>query len=150
MTWSTLGERFALTVFGESHGHSVGCVISGCPSGIPITIKEIQKELDLRKPGISKLTTQRKEQDRVEILSGVFNDHTTGSPICMTIKNQDTRSEDYDNIMKTPRPGHADFTAWEKYGGFNDYRGGGHFSARLTACFVMGGVVAKKTTKNKF
>ena len=114
MTWSTLGERFALTVFGESHGHSVGCVISGCPSGIPITIKEIQKELDLRKPGISKLTTQRKEQDRVEILSGVFNDHTTGSPICMTIKNQDTRSEDYDNIMKTPRPGHADFTAWEK------------------------------------
>ena len=150
MTWSTLGERFALTVFGESHGHSIGCVISGCPSGIPITVKEIQKELDLRKPGISKLTTQRKEQDRVEILSGVFNDHTTGSPICMTIKNKDTRSEDYDNIMKTPRPGHADFTAWEKYGGFNDYRGGGHFSARLTACFVMGGVVAKKLLKTSF
>ena len=137
MTWSNLGERFVLTVFGESHGHSIGCVISGCPAGLPITTKEIQKELDLRKPGISKLTTQRKEQDKVEILSGIFNDHTTGSPISMTIKNKDTRSEDYANIMKSPRPGHADFTAWEKYGGFNDYRGGGHFSARLTACFVM-------------
>ena len=113
MTWSTLGERFALTVFGESHGHSIGCVISGCPAGVSITTKEIQKELDLRKPGTSKLTTQRKEQDKVEILSGIFNDRTTGSPICMTIKNKDTRSEDYANIMKAPRPGHADFTAWE-------------------------------------
>ena len=82
MTWSTLGERFALTVFGESHGHSIGCVISGCPAGVSITTKEIQKELDLRKPGTSKLTTQRKEQDKVEILSGIFNDRTTGSPIC--------------------------------------------------------------------
>ena len=150
MTWSTLGERFALTVFGESHGHSIGCVISGCPAGVSITTKEIQKELDLRKPGTSKLTTQRKEQDKVEILSGIFNDRTTGSPICMTIKNKDTRSEDYANIMKAPRPGHAEFTAWEKYGGFNDYRGGGHFSARLTACFVMGGVIAKKLLKTSF
>ena len=144
MTWSTLGERFVLTVFGESHGPTIGSVINGCPAGLPITSQEIQKELDLRKPGTSKVTTQRKEQDRVEILSGIQNDFTTGAPISMIIHNKDTRPKDYANILKTPRPGHADFTAWEKYGGFNDFRGGGHFSARLTACFVMGGVIAKK------
>ena len=150
MTGSILGESFVLTVFGESHGPTIGSVITGCPAGLPITSNEIQKELDLRKPGISKVTTQRKEQDRVEILSGINNDFTTGSPICMIIHNKDTRPKDYANIVKTPRPGHSDFTAWKKYGGYNDLRGGGHFSARLTACFVMGGAVAKKLLKQNF
>ena len=150
MTWSILGERFVLTVFGESHGPIIGSVINGCPAGLPITASEIQKELNLRKPGISKVTTQRKEKDHAEILSGINNDLTTGAPICMIIHNKDTRPKDYTNIVKTPRPVHSDFTAWKKYGGYNDLRGGGHFSARLTACFVMGGVIAKKLLKQYF
>lgn len=150
MSGNAVGERFVLTTFGESHGKVVGAVLDGCPAGLQLSESDIQSELDLRKPGQSIVTTQRKEEDIVEILSGVFDGHTTGAPIMMTIRNADKDSKSYEAINKTPRPGHADLVARMKYGGFNDYRGGGRFSGRITASFVMGGAVAKKLLRQAF
>jgi chorismate synthase len=144
MTGNTIGVRFALTSFGESHGKCVGAVIDGCPAGLKLAEEDIQRDLDLRKPGQSIVTTQRKEGDVVEIMSGTFRGYSTGAPIMMIIRNQDQDSRAYEAIVNTPRPGHADATARAKYGGFNDYRGGGRFSGRITATFVMGGAIAKK------
>jgi chorismate synthase len=141
---SILGERFVTLSFGESHGRCVGAVVDGCPAGLPLSEADIQGQLDLRKPGQSVITTQRKEEDRVELLSGIFNGKTTGAPICMLIWNKDSDSKPYDTIKHIPRPGHADYPAMVKYAGFADYRGSGRFSGRLTATLVMGGAVAQK------
>jgi chorismate synthase len=148
MSGNIVGERFVLMTFGESHGKCVGAVIDGCPAGLRLTEDDIQRELDLRKPGQSIVTTLRREEDRVEIMSGVFRGRTTGAPIMMLIRNEDRDSRSYDAILDTPRPGHADLVAREKYGGFNDYRGGGRFSGRITASFVMAGAVAKKLLRD--
>jgi chorismate synthase len=139
-----IGDRFLMMTFGESHGKCVGVVIDGCPAGLRVSEADVQAELDLRKPGQSIVTTQRREEDAVELMSGVFNGFTTGAPIMMLIKNADKDSKAYEQLINTPRPGHADLVAREKYGGFNDYRGGGRFSGRITASFVMAGAVAKK------
>ncbi len=147
MTGNICGERFVLVTFGESHGKCVGAVVDGCPAGLALTEEDIQRDLDLRKPGQSIVTTQRREEDAVEIMSGTFNGRTTGSPIMMIIMNAEKDSRPYEVLKDTPRPGHADFTARVKYGGFNDYRGGGRFSGRITASFVMGGAIAKKLLK---
>lgn len=144
MTGNILGERFVLVSFGESHGKAVGAVVEGCPAGLPLLEEDIQKELDLRKPGSSPISTARSEADRIEILSGVFKGYTTGSPICLLARNVDVDSRPYDEIRNLPRPGHADYVARMKYGGFNDYRGGGRFSARRTVSYIMGGAIAKK------
>src|SRR3989304_5085523 len=144
LTGNILGERFVLVSFGESHGKAVGAVVDGCPAGLEMSEKDIQKELDLRRPGTSPISTSRSEEDRVEILSGVFKGYTSGSPICMITQNVDVDSRSYESIRGLPRPGHADYMAAVKYGGFNDYRGGGRFSARRTVSYVMGGAVAKK------
>jgi len=141
---NTIGSNFAFTCFGESHGRCVGVVIDGCPTGLELSEPEIQKLLDLRRPGQSIVTTQRAEEDRVEILSGTFRGKTTGAPITMLIWNSDQRSTDYDKFVNIPRPGHADYPAFVKYAGMNDYRGGGRFTGRITACFVMAGAVAQK------
>ena len=141
---NSLGEIFKITSFGESHGKCVGVVIDGCPSGLSLSEADIQPELNRRRPGQSQITTKRHEEDQVKILSGVFNGYTTGAPICMLIWNKDVDSSKYEPFRHIPRPGHADFTASQKYGGFNDYRGGGRFSGRITASFVMAGAVAKK------
>src|ERR1043165_3545432 len=142
MTGNTLGEQLTLTSFGESHGKCVGMVLDGCPSGLPLSELDLQVELDKRKPGQSIITTQRKEEDRVEILSGIFNGFTTSAPICLIIWNKDQDSGPYDIIKNTPRPGHADYLASLIYKGFEDYRGSGRFSGRLTATMVMAGAVA--------
>jgi chorismate synthase len=147
MGGNTIGERFVAMSFGESHGRCVGIIVDGCPAGLPLNQSDIQRLLDLRKPGQSILTTQRKEEDQVEILSGVFNGFTTGAPICMLIWNQDQDSKPYETIKNIPRPGHADYPAMIKYGGFADYRGSGRFSGRLTATLVMAGAVADKLLK---
>ncbi|HEX6560455.1 MAG TPA: chorismate synthase [Nitrososphaera sp.] len=139
-----LGERFVAMSFGESHGRCVGMLVDGCPAGLRLSEGDIQGQLDRRKPGQSAVTTQRKEEDRVEILSGVFNGFTTGAPICMLIWNKDADSRAYEAIKDIPRPGHADYPATVKYGGFADYRGSGRFSGRLTATLVMAGAVAQK------
>jgi chorismate synthase len=139
-----IGERFVAMSFGESHGRCVGVVVDGCPAGLPIRDPDIQSQLDLRKPGQSVVTTQRKEEDKVEILSGVLGGFTTGAPICMLIWNKDSDSRPYETIKNVPRPGHADYPAIVKYGGFADYRGSGRFSGRLTATMVMAGAVAQK------
>jgi chorismate synthase len=144
MLGNVLGERFMMITFGESHGRCVGVIVDGCPAGLPLQESDIQSKLDLRKPGQSIVTTQRREEDKVEILSGVFNGYTTGAPICMLIWNKDVDSKPYDIIKSKPRPGHADYPAYVKYKGFNDYRGGGRFSGRLTAAFVMAGALAEK------
>ena len=144
MSSSSIGQRFVFTSFGESHGRCIGATVDGCPAGLAIEEKDIQAMLDLRKPGQSIVTTQRKEDDRVEILSGVYKGHTTGAPITMIIWNKDQRSRDYDNLALKPRPGHSDYPAFIKYNGFNDIRGGGRFSGRLTATFVMAGAIARK------
>ena len=149
MSGNTIGERFRLMTFGESHGKCVGAVIEGCPAGLPLAENDVQPELDLRKPGQSIVSSQRMEEDQVEIMSGVFNGLTTGAPIMMMIRNVDKDSRPYEAISSTPRPGHADFVANAKYGGFNDYRGGGRFSGRITASFVMGGAVAKKLLRKR-
>jgi chorismate synthase len=143
-----IGERFVVMSFGESHGRCVGMVVDGCPAGMPLNESDIQGQLDLRKPGQSVVTTQRKEEDKVEILSGVFNGHTTGAPICMLIWNKDSDSRPYELLKDIPRPGHADYPAAVKYGGFADYRGSGRFSGRLTATMVMGGAVAQKLLRS--
>jgi len=140
---STFGELFRVTNFGESHGPAIGCVIDGCPPGMALSEADIQPELDRRRPGTSRHVTQRNEPDAVEILSGVYEGQTTGTPICLLIRNTDQRSKDYGNILDTFRPGHADYTYWRKYG-LRDPRGGGRSSARLTAPMVAAGAVAKK------
>jgi chorismate synthase len=141
---NSLGKIFSLTSFGESHGRCVGVVVDGCPAGLPLADEDIQREVDLRRPGISPTSTSRTEADQVEILSGVYNGHTTGAPVCMLVWNQDVDSSQYLKNRFLPRPGHADFTAFTKYGGFNDFRGGGLFSGRITVSFVMAGAIAKK------
>ena len=141
---NSLGKVFTVTSFGESHGRCVGIIIDGCPSGLPIIEEDIQQEVDKRRPVIGMAATARVEEDKVEILSGVFNGHTTGAPICMLLWNNDIDSSEYEMMRFLPRPGHADYTAFEKYGGFNDYRGGGRFSGRTTAALVMAGAVAKQ------
>ncbi|MEO6972044.1 MAG: chorismate synthase [Rhodoferax sp.] len=143
MSGNTFGTLFAVTNFGESHGPAIGCVIDGCPPGMDLSEADIQPDLDRRRPGTSKFVTQRNEPDAVEILSGVYEGKTTGTPICLLIKNTDQRSKDYGNILQTFRPGHADYTYWQKYG-IRDPRGGGRASARLTAPMVAAGAVAKK------
>jgi len=141
---NSLGKIFTITSFGESHGRCVGIAIDGCPAGLPITEEDIQREVDKRKAGASVAATKRMEADKVEILSGIFNGVTTGAPICLLIWNKDVDSSEYEKNRFLLRPGHADYTAFMKYGGFNDFRGGGRFSGRLTATFVMGGAIAKK------
>lgn len=140
---NSLGQLFSITTFGESHGSCVGVVIDGCPAGLPLSEADIQSEVDRRRPTAG-IGTARAEEDRVEVISGVFNGMTTGAPICLVVRNKDVDSSDYDRMRFLPRPGHADYTAWMKYGGFNDYRGGGRFSGRITVSFVMAGAVAKK------
>ena len=149
MSGSTLGKLFCVTVFGESHGPAIGCVVDGCPPGMALSEADIQHDLDRRKPGTSRHVTQRHESDTVEILSGVFEGKTTGTPIALLIRNEDQRSKDYGNIAETFRPGHADYTYTQKYG-FRDYRGGGRSSARLTAPIVGAGAIAKKWLKEKY
>jgi len=143
MSGSTFGDLFRVTNFGESHGPAIGCVIDGCPPGLALAVADIQPDLDRRRPGTSRHVTQRNEPDAVEILSGVFEGHTTGTPICLVIRNTDQRSSDYANLLDTFRPGHADYTYWRKYG-LRDPRGGGRSSARMTAPMVAAGAVAKK------
>ena len=149
ITSSSIGNLFKLTTFGESHGRVIGGIIDGCPSNIVLNYDDIQKQLDRRKPGQSKLTTSRKEEDKVEFLSGVFEGKTTGHPISLIIYNNDQRSKDYSEIREKFRPGHADYTYWKKYG-IRDYRGGGRSSARETAVRVAAGAVANQVLKNSF
>jgi chorismate synthase len=148
MSGSTFGLLFRVTNFGESHGPAIGCVIDGCPPGMALSEADIQPDLDRRRPGTSRHVTQRNEPDAVEILSGVYEGLTTGTPICLLIRNTDQRSKDYGNILDTFRPGHADYTYWRKYG-LRDPRGGGRSSARLTAPMVAAGAVAKKWLREK-
>jgi chorismate synthase len=147
MAGNMLGERFIAMSFGESHGKCIGMIIDGCPAGLQICEDDIQSQLDLRKPGQSTVTTSRKEEDKVQIISGVFRGYTTGAPICTLIWNSDSDSRPYELIRTKPRPGHSDYPALIKYGGFADYRGSGRFSGRLTATFVMGGAIAQKLLK---
>src|ERR687892_1700017 len=147
MGGSMIGERFVAVSFGESHGKCVGIIVDGCPAGLPLEEADIQPLLDLRKPGQSIITTQRREEDKVEILSGIFNGFTTGAPICMLIWNNDSDSKPYEMIKNIPRPGHADYPAIVRYGGFLEYQGSGRFSGRLTATLVMAGAIAAKLLK---
>lgn len=149
MSGNTFGKLFSVTTFGESHGPAIGCVIDGCPPGLPLSEADIQPELDRRKPGTSRHVTQRQESDTVEILSGVYQGVTTGTPIALLIRNEDQRSKDYGNITETFRPGHADYTYWHKYG-VRDPRGGGRSSARLTAPVVGAAAVAKKWLQQQY
>ena len=148
MSGSTFGQLFRVTNFGESHGPAIGCVIDGCPPGLALTEADLQADLDRRRPGTSRHVTQRSEADAVEILSGVYQGQTTGTPICLLIRNTDQRSKDYGNIDQTFRPGHADYTYWHKYG-VRDPRGGGRSSARMTAATVAAGAVAKKWLRER-
>ena len=148
MSYNTFGKIFRFTTWGESHGPAIGCVVDGCPPNIPIKERDIQIELDKRKPGQSKFTTQRKEDDKVQILSGIFEGKTTGTPISLIIFNKDMKSRDYESIKNKFRPGHADFTYYKKYG-IRDYRGGGRQSARETASRVAAGAIAKKVLEKK-
>ena len=143
MSGNTLGTLFCVTNFGESHGPAIGCVIDGCPPGLPLAEPDIQADLDRRRPGTSRHVTQRQEPDQVEILSGVYEGRTTGTPIALLIRNTDQRSKDYSDIARTFRPGHADYTYFSKFG-VRDPRGGGRSSARLTAPTVAAGAVARK------
>jgi chorismate synthase len=149
MSGNTIGKLFCVTSFGESHGPAIGCVVDGCPPGLLLTPADIQKDLDRRKPGTSRHVTQRHESDTVEILSGVFEGRTTGTPIALLIRNEDQRSKDYGNIAETFRPGHADYTYWQKYG-IRDYRGGGRQSARETAVRVAAAAIARKWLAEHF
>lgn len=148
MSGNTFGKLFTVTTFGESHGVALGCIVDGCPPGLEISEEEIQVDLDRRKPGQSRYTTQRREADQVRILSGVFEGKTTGTPIGLLIENTDQRSKDYSNIKDLYRPAHADYTYMQKYG-VRDYRGGGRSSARETAMRVAAGAIAKKYLKSK-
>lgn len=149
MSGNTLGLVFRVTSFGESHGPAIGCVVDGCPPGLALSEADIQRDLDRRKPGTSRHVTQRRESDTVEILSGVFEGRTTGSPIALLIRNEDQRSKDYADIARTFRPGHADYTYWQKYG-VRDYRGGGRSSARETAVRVAAGAIARKWLRERY
>jgi|EP01034_Spumella_vulgaris_P029716 chorismate synthase len=149
MSGNSFGKLFSVSTFGESHGIAIGCVIDGCPPGLPLSEADIQPELDRRKPGTSRHVTQRQEPDRVEILSGVYQGVTTGTPIALLIRNEDQRSKDYGNITESFRPGHADYTYWHKYG-VRDPRGGGRSSARLTAPIVGAAAVAKKWLQQQY
>ena len=148
MSFNTFGKFFRFTTWGESHGPAIGCVVDGCPPNIPIKEAEIQIEMNKRKPGQSRFTSQRKEDDKINILSGVFEGKTTGTPISMIIYNKDMRSRDYETIKNKFRPGHADYTYFNKYG-IRDYRGGGRQSARETAARVAAGAIAKKVLETK-
>lgn len=143
MSDNTFGKAFKFTVFGESHGTLVGVVLDGCPAGLDLNEEVIQKELEKRRPGLQETSSSRRESDEVEITSGIFEGRATGAPICMTIKNRDIESTSYEAIKSRPRPGHADYPAHVKFGGYNDYRGGGIFSGRITAPIVAVGAVAK-------
>ena len=149
MSGNTLGTLFTVTSFGESHGAALGCVVDGCPPGMALSEADIQHDLDRRKPGTSRHVTQRRESDAVEILSGVFEGKTTGTPIALLIRNEDQRSKDYGNIANTFRPGHADYTYLQKYG-IRDYRGAGRASARETAVRVAAGAIAKKWLNERY
>ena len=149
MSGNSIGQLFRVSSFGESHGPAIGCVVDGCPPGLELTAVDIQTELDRRKPGTSRHVTQRRESDTVEILSGVFEGCTTGAPIGLLIRNEDQRSKDYGNLAKTFRPGHADYTYWQKYG-IRDHRGGGRSSARETATRVAAGAIAKKWLAERY
>jgi chorismate synthase len=148
MSGNTFGKLFTVTTFGESHGVALGCIVDGCPPNLPLSEPDIQTDLDRRKPGTSRHTTQRREDDKVKILSGVFEGKTTGCPIGLLIENTDQRSKDYDKIKDQFRPGHADYTYQQKYG-VRDYRGGGRSSARETAMRVAAGAIAKKYLKDR-
>ena len=147
MSGNSFGKLFVVTSFGESHGKAIGCIVDGCPPGLELSETDLQFDLDRRKPGTSRHTTQRREDDEVQILSGIFEGKTTGTPISLVIYNKDQRSKDYGNIKNTFRPGHADYTYQQKYG-FRDYRGGGRSSARETASRVAAGGIAKKYLKD--
>ncbi len=147
MSFNTFGKIFRFTTWGESHGPAIGCIVDGCPPNIRLSEKDIQHDMDRRRPGNSKFVSQRKESDRIEILSGVFNGKTTGTPISILIRNEDKRSRDYESIKNKFRPGHADFTYFKKYG-IRDYRGGGRQSARETASRVAAGALAKTVLKS--
>jgi len=149
MSGNTLGTLYCVTSFGESHGPAIGCVVDGCPPGLALEATDIQRDLDRRKPGTSRHVTQRRESDSVEILSGVFEGRTTGTPIALLIRNEDARSKDYAAIADTFRPGHADYAYWQKYG-IRDYRGGGRASARETAVRVAAGAIARKWLGERF
>jgi chorismate synthase len=149
MSGNTIGKLFTVTSFGESHGPAIGCIVDGCPPGLELSEQDLQIDLDRRKPGTSRHTTQRREADQVQILSGVFEGVTTGTPIGLLIHNTDQRSKDYSKIMDRFRPGHADYTYMQKYG-IRDYRGGGRSSARETAMRVAAGAVAKKYLKQRY
>ena len=149
LTGNSIGRRLVLTSIGESHGRCIGTVLDGCPAGLDLTEKDIQKMLDLRKPGQSLVSTQRKEDDKVEINSGTFRGSTTGAPITMIIWNKDQKSTDYEKLRTDMRPGHSDYPAYVKYKKYNDHRGGGRFSGRLTATHVMGGAIARKLIKEQ-
>jgi chorismate synthase len=149
MSGNTLGTLFCVTSFGESHGPAIGCVVDGCPPGMELAAADIQRDLDRRKPGTSRHVTQRRETDAVEILSGVFEGRTTGTPIALVIRNEDARSKDYSNIADTFRPGHADYTYWQKYG-IRDHRGGGRQSARETAVRVAAAAIARKWLSERY
>jgi chorismate synthase len=148
MSGNTIGTLFCVTSFGESHGPAIGCVVDGCPPGMALETADIQRDLDRRKPGTSRHVTQRRESDTVEILSGVFEGRTTGTPIALLIRNEDARSKDYASIADTFRPGHADYSYWQKYG-IRDYRGGGRQSARETAVRVAAGAIARKWLRER-
>jgi len=143
MSGNTFGHLFTVTNFGESHGKAIGCIVDGCPPGMRLSEEDIQPDLDRRRPGTSRFVTQRQESDQVQILSGVYEGRTTGTPIALLIPNTDQRSKDYSELLQTFRPGHADYTYTQKYG-VRDPRGGGRSSARLTAPMVAAGAVAKK------
>ena len=134
---NTLGNAFKVTIWGESHGKAIGCVIDGLPAGISLEWEEIKKEIKRRIPGVYSYVSHRKEMDSFEVLSGYFNNHTTGTPLTVIIKNEDADFSSYEKIKDSMRPGHADYTGFIKYKGFNDYRGGGHFSGRITAPLVF-------------
>jgi chorismate synthase len=145
---NSFGRIFRIHIFGESHGESVGIVIDGCPAGMPLTVNDFLSDLERRKGGVQKGTTPRKEEDLPIFKSGIFNDKTTGAPITILFENKNVRSADYERQREIPRPGHADFVARKKFAGFEDYRGSGHFSGRLTVALVAAGVVAKKILKH--
>jgi chorismate synthase len=149
MAGNTFGHIFTVTSFGESHGPAIGCVVDGCPPGLALSAQDIQQDLDRRKPGTSRHVTQRQEADTVEILSGVFQGRTTGTPVALLIRNQDARSKDYGSLIDTFRPGHADYTYWQKYG-IRDHRGGGRASARETAVRVAAAAIARKWLRETY
>ncbi len=144
---NSFGRIFRVNIFGESHGESVGIVVDGCPAGLPLTVDDFLSDLERRKGGLQKGTTPRQEEDLPIFKSGIFNDHTTGAPITIMFENKNIRSSDYEKQRSIPRPGHADWVARKKFGGFEDYRGSGHFSGRLTVALVAAGVIAKKILK---